>query len=201
MGTIENPQEDEVIKVERLIEDIENHPEDKVERILATRNIGGEKTTNIYEVYFNTGNYEIGISSNYKIGQPIWEAMPIGLINGGLVKYKNVNLRYSITPDDWHKTWHIDKVCFTMPQDDAKLSDVFETTPYGLIKKNRTGVGATTLELNSPRNSIIVVPTKALAYEKAKSNWDKEIQKCKACYVGGDIFGFSKTGIKSYLSV
>ena len=57
MGTIENPQEDEVIKVERLIEDIENHPEDKVERILATRNIGGEKTTNIYEVYFNTGNY------------------------------------------------------------------------------------------------------------------------------------------------
>lgn len=200
MGTIENPQEEEVIKIERLIEDIENHPEDKVERILVTRNIGGEKTTNIYEVYFNTGNYEIGISSNYKIGQPIWEAMPIGLINGGLVKYKNVNLRYSITPDDWHKTWHIDKVCFTMPQDDAKLSDVFETTPYGLIKKNRTGVGATTLELNSPRNSIIVVPTKALAYEKTKSNWDKEIQKCKACYVGGDISGFSKTGIKSYLS-
>ena len=64
MGTIENPQEEEVIKIERLIEDIENHPEDKVERILVTRNIGGEKTTNIYEVYFNTGNYEIGISSN-----------------------------------------------------------------------------------------------------------------------------------------
>ena len=39
MGTIENPQEEEVIKIERLIEDIENHPEDKVERILVTRNI------------------------------------------------------------------------------------------------------------------------------------------------------------------
>ena len=162
MAEIEKVYEDEVIKVENLIEDIENRPNDKVERILVTRNIGGEEITDIYDVYFNTGNYEIGISNNYKIGQPIWESMPIGLINGGLIKYKNVNLRYNIIPEDWHKEWQIEKVYFTMPQDDAKLSDVFETTPYGLIKKNRTGVGATTLELKCPRNSIIVVPTKAL---------------------------------------
>ena len=200
MAEIEKVYEDEVIKVENLIEDIENRPNDKVERILVTRNIGGEEITDIYDVYFNTGNYEIGISNNYKIGQPIWESMPIGLINGGLIKYKNVNLRYNIIPEDWHKEWQIEKVYFTMPQDDAKLSDVFETTPYGLIKKNRTGVGATTLELKCPRNSIIVVPTKALASEKTKSTWDEELQKNKACYVGGDVNGLKKTSIEEYLN-
>ena len=38
--------------------------------------------------------------------------------------------------------------------------------PYGIIDKTIPGIGATTLELEAERNSIIVVPTKALAEEK-----------------------------------
>jgi len=66
----------------------------------------------------------------------------------------------------------------------AYLSDIFENSPYGIIKKNRTGVGATTLELKSPRNSIIVVPTKALAYDKAI---DDVTGQYKYLYVGSTI--------------
>ena len=67
---------------------------------------------------------------------------------------------------------------------DAYLSDIFENSPYGIIKKNRTGVGATTLELKSPRNSIVVVPTKALAYDKAI---DDTKGQYKYLYVGSSM--------------
>lgn len=50
-----------------------------------------------------------------------------------------------------------------------KLGDIIEILPYGLIDKKITGIGATTLELKSQRNSIIVMPTKALAYNKYNS--------------------------------
>ncbi|MBK9719191.1 MAG: hypothetical protein IPO85_17060 [Saprospiraceae bacterium] len=43
---------------------------------------------------------------------------------------------------------------------------------HNLIDKRATGIGATTCELTSPRNSIIVVPTRALAYSKALSHSD-----------------------------
>ena len=41
MAEIEKVYEDEVIKVENLIEDIENRPNDKVERIFAYRRLDG----------------------------------------------------------------------------------------------------------------------------------------------------------------
>ena len=86
-------------------------------------------------------------------------------LNNAYIQYDYIDLIIEI---NWiEKGESISSVDFTMPRDEAKLSDIFITTPYGLIKKNRTGIGATTLELNSPRNSIIVVPTKTLAYEKA----------------------------------
>ena len=76
---------------------------------------------------------------------------------------------------------------------DALLSDIFENAPFGIIKKNRTGVGATTLELKSPRNSIIVVPTKSLAYTKA-------VNDEKYLYVGSEIVdGIPFPSLKNYL--
>lgn len=63
----------------------------------------------------------------------------------------------------------IKEVYFDMP-DDRHLGDVFNQIPYGVLNKNKTGVGATTLELESKRNSIIVVPTRTLAYTKWLSN-------------------------------
>jgi hypothetical protein len=46
---------------------------------------------------------------------------------------------------------------------DTKLGDVLNAMPHGLILKEETGMGATTLELNSLSNSIIVEPIKATA--------------------------------------
>ena len=42
--------------------------------------------------------------------------------------------------------------------------------PHGIVNKQLPGVGATTLEINSNRNSIIVLPTKALAFSKNKKH-------------------------------
>jgi len=49
-----------------------------------------------------------------------------------------------------------------------RLSDYISKIPHGIVDKRRPGIGATTLEINSKRNSIIVVPTKILAYNKAQ---------------------------------
>lgn len=42
--------------------------------------------------------------------------------------------------------------------------------PHGIVNKQIPGVGATTLEINANRNSIIVLPTKALAFSKCKKH-------------------------------
>lgn len=55
-----------------------------------------------------------------------------------------------------------------------KLGDIIEILPYGIINKRITGIGATTLELKAKRNSIIVMPTKVLAYNKYCSLQDKD---------------------------
>jgi len=46
------------------------------------------------------------------------------------------------------------------------LSSFITKIPHGIVDKKRPGIGATTVEINSRRNSIIVVPTKTLAYNK-----------------------------------
>lgn len=69
---------------------------------------------------------------------------------------------------------------------DCKLSQVFNQLPFGILNKNRTGVGATTLEIKSKRNSIIVVPTKNLAYNKAQTG--------EYLYVGSAIKGKADSG-------
>ncbi|WP_026462272.1 hypothetical protein [Adhaeribacter aquaticus] len=53
-------------------------------------------------------------------------------------------------------------------QNGAKLGEVFDFLPAGIVNKTETGIGATTLELNSERNSIIVEPIRVTASRKAK---------------------------------
>lgn len=49
------------------------------------------------------------------------------------------------------------------------LSDVFTAIPPGVLYKEETGMGATSLELSAPRHSIIVEPIKITASSKAHS--------------------------------
>ena len=50
------------------------------------------------------------------------------------------------------------------------LGDSFNYLPSGIIDKRETGIGATTLELECNRNSIIVLPTRYTAKSKASHN-------------------------------
>ena len=51
------------------------------------------------------------------------------------------------------------------------LSNIINRLPHGLIDKQVTGIGATSLELKSKRHSIIVTPTRALALNKMEDNF------------------------------
>lgn len=73
----------------------------------------------------------------------------------------------------------IDKGSFTIENDHTieipngkYLSEIFKTLPNGRIDKQATGIGATYMELNAERNSIIVEPTKAIASTKAHKTKD-----------------------------
>lgn len=81
--------------------------------------------------------------------------------------------------------------------DNYRLSDYISKIPHGIVDKKRPGIGATTIEINSKRNSIIVVPTKALAYNKSLKH-----PYCQ--YVGSKINenrkGVGKNEILAYLS-
>ena len=94
--------------------------------------------------------------------------------------------------------------CFCTLEDGDKLGDFFDCLPYGIINKKITGIGATTLELKSNRNSIIVLPTKALAYNKHKIKKEKDGED-SCMYVGspiGDIRSdITKIDIKNYLDL
>ncbi|MCL2860701.1 MAG: hypothetical protein FWF46_09250 [Oscillospiraceae bacterium] len=147
-----------------------------------------------YEILSTTMPYldENGEYDGYSTHRVIQE------INGADVKYFDTGLKYYI---DWkEKRKSINSISFTMPSDDAKLGHIFVTSPYGLIKKNRTGIGATTLELESPRNSIVVVPTKALAITKAKKSKIEGTEKYKHLYVSAESINSGFQSISDYLS-
>jgi hypothetical protein len=81
---------------------------------------------------------------------------------------------------------------------DTKLNSVLNKLPSGIVYKDETGMGATTLELMTSRHSIIVEPIKITASSKA-SNKDYN-----AFYVGSRTKyhqqdSVSKEQIKSYL--
>jgi len=150
---------------------------------------------------FCIGRYEILFASIpfYDIDNDlITNTSAIQYLNGADVKYSDTGLEYGI---DWkEKGKSINFISFTMPRDEAKLGNIFLTSPYGLIKKNRTGIGATTLELESPRNSIVVVPTKALAITKAKKSKIEGTEKYKYLYVAGDSSNAGFPSVRDYLS-
>ena len=154
--------------------------------------IGSIVSLGRYEILYATAPYY-----DEKNGE-VEDIKTIQYLNNAHVRYNEVYLHYEI---DWkEKGKSINAINFAMPKGKRHLQDVFITTPHGLIKKNRTGIGATTLELNSPRNSIIVVPTRALAYEKAASSKiEGESDKYRVLYVGGDITGFVVPEISDYL--
>lgn len=60
------------------------------------------------------------------------------------------------------------------------LSTLIDKLPHGIVDKKIPGIGATTLEIESKRNSIIIMPTKVLAYNKST------IHK-NTLYIGGEI--------------
>lgn len=83
----------------------------------------------------------------------------------------------------------------------TKLSEVFTKLPCGIVNKTETGIGATTLELEAIRNSIIVEPIRITASSKVhKYNTHKGKQ---FLYVGSKTKHHKKITdkeIKEYLS-
>jgi hypothetical protein len=69
----------------------------------------------------------------------------------------------------------------------AKLGEIFNSLPYGIVKKSVPGIGATTLALHQLRDTIIVLPTKKLAYQKYLRGYNKERTSNRFLYVGSDI--------------
>lgn len=68
-----------------------------------------------------------------------------------------------------------------------KLGQLLDRVPYGIINKTITGLGATTLELETQvRDSIIVVPTKSLAYNKHVTT-ERKLGENSSMYIGSPI--------------
>ena len=102
-------------------------------------------------------------------------------------------LRYTTEPNP-DKTKREDATIYIKPKEE-KLSEIITNLPYGLIDKQVTGIGATHLELDCKRNSIIVTPTRTLALNKSRDG------KGKFFYVGtkkGNS-AIKKDEIKAYL--
>ena len=72
------------------------------------------------------------------------------------------------------------------------LTDVIDCLPSGPIDKQATGIGATTLEMQSSRNSIIVFPARVLAQSKAEI--ENRIQRKEACLYVGTKRGSKQSG-------
>lgn len=141
---------------------------------------------------FEFENYEILSGYSPHAYEGICEGYPpaeaVHYIQNAGVKVDNIDLKYKIHWKDGKIDSNVEMLSILIENKDHKLGDIFVNSPYGIIKKNRTGIGATTLELNSKRNSIIVVPTKALAYNKALSYF--EINGFwSVLYVGSDVDG------------
>lgn len=86
----------------------------------------------------SVGKYEI-LYRSYPVKAETDSDIAIQYLNNARV-VTDAQLSYEIIPSDSEKS--IRSVKFTIPSDDNKLSDVFENLPWGIIKKNRTGVGA-----------------------------------------------------------
>ena len=82
-------------------------------------------------------------------------------------------------------------------KDNTYLSDTFDKTPNGIVIKNNTGIGATSLELKAKRNSIIVEPLKVTASLKAKKSSDYFYAGSKTEHFSSD---FDENKLRAYLN-
>lgn len=95
-------------------------------------------------------------------------------------------VRYEIVyHDDTHKRIECMRLTLLYPR--AKLGEIFTNLPYGIVKKSVPGIGATTLALHQPRDTVIVLPTKKLAYQKYLRGYNKDRTSNRFLYVGSDI--------------
>lgn len=108
-------------------------------------------------------------------------------INGALIKKESLKISLIRISDTINSDGYNIGQWNMIFRQGYRMSEVFDRLLYGIIDKTITGLGATTLELYSEvRNSIIVVPTKALAYNKHKvANLKKNEAFC--LYVGSAI--------------
>lgn len=157
--------------------------DDKVKHKLSTQEKFPCNTVKIedprYEIYYpTTSDYCEGIGYHR-----------IYVYNGAFIDIfddeKNPIQYKIIYHDDTHK--HIDCMRLTLLYPQAKLGEIFTNLPYGIIKKSIPGIGATTLALNQAHDTIIVLPTKKLAYQKYLRGYNKERTSNRFLYVGSDI--------------
>ena len=157
--------------------------DDKVKPKLSSREKLPANTVKIedprYEIFYpNISGYcdGIGYYRNY-------------MYNGALIDTFNDEknpVRYEIIyHDDTHK--RIDCMRLTLLYPRAKLGGIFTSLPYGIVKKSVPGIGATTLALHQPRDTVIVLPTKKLAYQKYLLGYNKDRTSNRFLYVGSDI--------------
>lgn len=111
---------------------------------------------------------------------------------------KGIKLISAVENSDGYLVGKWEMVC----PPNLKLGQILDRVPFGIIDKTITGFGATTLEITTNiRSSIIVVPTKSLAYNKAK--WANSIVKGYSLYVGSkygeDGVDISENEIRNYL--
>lgn len=78
------------------------------------------------------------------------------------------NVRY--TYQNKHEGNTRNKATIYLNPNENRLSEIITQLPYGLVDKQATGIGATYSEMHSERNSIIVVPTRALGESKCGDN-------------------------------
>lgn len=107
---------------------------------------------------------------------------------------------YHLHPNETEKN-RLDSLEVLIKDNTKRFSEVFRQLPYGIIKKNVTGIGATTLALNAENNCIVVCPTRSLAYGKYCKGITEDGTK-RYLYVGsgiGDIERVTSKNIRAYL--
>lgn len=109
-------------------------------------------------------------------------------------------VEYQLHPSETEEN-RLDSLEVIIKDNNKKFSEIFRQLPYGIIKKNATGIGATTLALTAKNNCVIVCPTRNLAYEKYCKGVTKTGEK-QYLYVGsgiGDIKKVEDSHIRNYL--
>jgi len=94
------------------------------------------------------------------------------------------------TVNSIHKSYVENRSILNFISEEYRLSSFIQKLPHGVIDKKATGIGATTLEIISQRHSIIVMPTKKLAYSKYRKAI-KNLGSDSALYIGTAIGEFN----------